>query len=181
MAYRLTFLGGFCLHPAGSPDSVAVLVFSLLPCQAFWFGTLPCVLGANGATWPLATPQRIGSGLHGRAGSHVSYGISSGATALFDVTCPVRACCSYNACSLFVSWHMPKQFKLQSKKGNIFNHKRATQLLMQSLALKNVPLSCNIVTHPAFQECVDHVSESKHHSQGDACHGLLARADYPKA
>jgi hypothetical protein len=57
---------------------------------------------------------------------------------------------------------MQDQSKLQSKKANKFSHKRATQLLMQALAHKNVPF--NFVTSPAFQEYVDYVSESKHHA-----------------
>jgi hypothetical protein len=57
---------------------------------------------------------------------------------------------------------MQKQVKLQSKKANKFSHKLGTQLLMQALAHENVHI--NFVTSPAFQEYVDHVSESKHHA-----------------
>jgi hypothetical protein len=57
---------------------------------------------------------------------------------------------------------MQKQSKLQSKKANKASHKLGTQLLMQALAQKNVAF--NFVTSPAFQEYVDHVSESKHHA-----------------
>jgi hypothetical protein len=56
---------------------------------------------------------------------------------------------------------MQKQSKLQSKKSNKLSHKRATQLPMQTLAQKNVPF--NLVTSPAFQEHVNHISESNHH------------------
>jgi hypothetical protein len=57
---------------------------------------------------------------------------------------------------------MQKQFKLQSEKANKFSHKLGMQLLMQALAHKNVPFS--FVTSPAFQEYVDHVSESIRHA-----------------
>jgi hypothetical protein len=33
---------------------------------------------------------------------------------------------------------------------------------MQAFAQKNVPF--NFVTSPAFQECVDHISDGKHHA-----------------